>query len=326
MHKTIIMGPLAIPLIQAGTSLLNAGSQGMQNAANRRFSEKMYNQQRADALSDRDFENFYNSPAEQMKRLEAGGLNPNLVYGNGANTATVSTRQSNYSQPQTKAPELSGIGEGIMSFFKIMQMQAETDRIKAAADLTREQTKIVPAQGENIQATTANTQANTARTGVLTNAEKLQLDTATQLQPVTIETAKATLDQKKADIANTLANTTATLDANERAKLTNAQNLQKGVEEILNLRLSRAKTEAEINHINQTIANLKNSNVLQELDIALKRVGVQPSDNIVFRVIGQALNTVDPGITIQKMINQVKSVPAGTKATEVLKRILGWNF
>ena len=30
--------------------------------------------------------NDYNSPLKQMERLKAGGLNPNLVYGNGATT------------------------------------------------------------------------------------------------------------------------------------------------------------------------------------------------------------------------------------------------
>lgn len=36
-------------------------------------------------------ENEYNSPLEQMKRLEAAGLNPNLVYGNGATTLSASS-------------------------------------------------------------------------------------------------------------------------------------------------------------------------------------------------------------------------------------------
>ncbi|AXH73594.1 MAG: DNA pilot protein [Microviridae sp.] len=46
-----------------------------QNAADRQFQEEMWNKT-----------NAYNSPEQQMARLKAAGLNPNLVYGNGATT------------------------------------------------------------------------------------------------------------------------------------------------------------------------------------------------------------------------------------------------
>ena len=48
------------------------------------------------AIEDRDFENAYNHPKQQMQRLKEAGLNPNLVYGNGAtqgNSAGISETQ-----------------------------------------------------------------------------------------------------------------------------------------------------------------------------------------------------------------------------------------
>lgn len=48
------------------------------------FENRRYNKQRSDMLADRDYQNQYNSPVAQMERLKEAGLNPNLVYGNGA--------------------------------------------------------------------------------------------------------------------------------------------------------------------------------------------------------------------------------------------------
>lgn len=48
------------------------------------FENRRYNKQRSDMLADRDYQNQYNSPVAQMQRLKEAGLNPNLVYGNGA--------------------------------------------------------------------------------------------------------------------------------------------------------------------------------------------------------------------------------------------------
>lgn len=54
------------------------------------------NKMRKWAIEDRDFENAYNHPKQQMQRLKEAGLNPNLVYGNGAtqgNSAGISETQ-----------------------------------------------------------------------------------------------------------------------------------------------------------------------------------------------------------------------------------------
>lgn len=48
-------------------------------------------------------ENAYNDPAAQMQRLQAAGLNPNLVYGNGSATTTAAT-SPRYSAAKYEAP------------------------------------------------------------------------------------------------------------------------------------------------------------------------------------------------------------------------------
>jgi hypothetical protein len=60
----------------------------------RHHAKKDYERMRKDALSDFHMANAYNSPAEQMNRLREAGLNPNLVYGKGADMAAVQMRGS----------------------------------------------------------------------------------------------------------------------------------------------------------------------------------------------------------------------------------------
>ena len=85
----MILPAAAIPaaVTAAGQVLgtgINAIAQGKMNKKTRQWNEKMYAQQRTDALADWNMQNAYNSPEQQMQRLRDAGLNPNLVYGNGA--------------------------------------------------------------------------------------------------------------------------------------------------------------------------------------------------------------------------------------------------
>ena len=83
--KFLIMGllsivPSAVSAVgNIGSSLISAGSANKTNDANMKLAQYQYEQN----LAQWNRENEYNSPKEQMARLAAAGLNPNLVYGNG---------------------------------------------------------------------------------------------------------------------------------------------------------------------------------------------------------------------------------------------------
>jgi len=77
--------------------------------------------------------NLYNSPAQQMQRLKAAGLNPNLVYGNGSVVGNTSTQTPKYQQydPQVRhAPiQLPDLG-GILSQFQDLKIKsAQADNL-----------------------------------------------------------------------------------------------------------------------------------------------------------------------------------------------------
>lgn len=59
-------------------------AQKAENEAARRWSEKMYQQQTADARQNVANERVYNSPSAVRSRMAAAGLNPDMMYGNGA--------------------------------------------------------------------------------------------------------------------------------------------------------------------------------------------------------------------------------------------------
>ena len=67
-------------ILAAGIGALGSIAGGVINAfSNQRAADKQYDYQKD--LIER--QNVYNSPANQMKRLQEAGLNPNLVYGGG---------------------------------------------------------------------------------------------------------------------------------------------------------------------------------------------------------------------------------------------------
>lgn len=131
------------PLIAAGASLVgqaaSAYSAGRMNKRAEKFARESQARQRQEALSDWHMQNAYNDPSAQMKRLDDAGLNPNLVYGNGAaaQTAQSAPRQSDTSQPNYETPKMD-LGSVAFQAMQAQQLQAniartnaETERIQA---------------------------------------------------------------------------------------------------------------------------------------------------------------------------------------------------
>lgn len=126
--------PLLIPLIAAGASIagqgINAIAQGSMNRKTRQFSEKMYNRQRQDSLSDWAMQNEYNSPQAQMERLRNADLNPNMVYGTGA-VANNSSAPRGASAPNwsPQAPQFSP-SQSLEAFTNTRVQQAQYDNLR----------------------------------------------------------------------------------------------------------------------------------------------------------------------------------------------------
>ncbi|AXH77878.1 MAG: DNA pilot protein [Microviridae sp.] len=271
--------PLLAPLIGAGASLIGSGinalSQSSTNKSQERFSREMYERQRSDALADSAFQNKYNSPAEQMARMKAAGLNTNLIYGQGSQAAGQAAAVRSSSPPgyNPQAPKFdaSGVQVALMQMYDLQKTQAETNKIDAMTRLLKEQEGFPTAQKSLTNANTDNA--------------KFQLSKGQQILPLSLEAMQS-------QIAKTNADTAFTMDSNERAAALNAQTIRKGVQEIINLRSQNAKTTAEIDNVKQMTENLKTTNALQQFEQRLNEAGTTKGDALWFRMWMQFLKAL----------------------------------
>lgn len=116
-------------------SAMNARSQRKINEQNIRYAQEAYNRERQDAIADWHMQNAYNDPSQQMARLKNAGLNPNLVYGHGADAQMAAPVKPTKQQlPDLKAIDYGGI---VSNAIGSMQAMANIKRTEAETDLIR---------------------------------------------------------------------------------------------------------------------------------------------------------------------------------------------
>lgn len=292
-------GPLTIPLIMAGSSLLGQGigaaSTASINKKTRKWNEKMHALQRGESLADFAMQNQYNHPSSQMARLREAGLNPNLIYGEGAvanNAGQIKAAPVESWDPKPTQIDIgSAAGAGISAYYDSQVKQATIDNL-------RSQNTVIEQDGLLKAAQTIATTLAGQSTAQSIDVSKFDLSQKQRL---------ADIHAKAAELANakTMADTQYTLDENERKAAMQQPSLTIAAETILNMRLSRAKTDAEINHINQQIKNLKQDEELKTLDVELRRMGINPGDPMYFRILGRILNEAKTTNDIKKTLDDV---------------------
>lgn len=284
---------------QVASSAINYASAAAANRKGRKWALEMYNRQRADALTDWNMQNEYNSPAAQMARLKAGGLNPNLVYGDGANSPSVAIRSSSADsgyKPDAPRMDVSGAANSMLAAVGLRNTEAQTDNLKTQNELIKQQI--------------LNTAANTQNVGQQTATSEFNLSQLKAKAVTDIELLKSTLEKSQADVEYTKAQnvrsgiaTEIALRQDERNALINNQTLQKGIEEILNLRATRAATDTQRKHAAQSIINLKTDNRLKELDEILKKAGIQPHDPAYIRMGKKLIDALPSPKRFKKMVD-----------------------
>lgn len=99
-------------------------AQKQANRENLNFQREMWNKQ-----------NEYNTPLNQRKRLEAGGLNPNLVYGNGSVSNTADSAGTPNVRPLDGFEQMAqGVSGGISTYFNTKLQQAQYDNLQKDID------------------------------------------------------------------------------------------------------------------------------------------------------------------------------------------------
>lgn len=284
------MGPLVLPLIAAGASLagsaINAGSQSRTNQSQLSYSREMYDKQRADALADWNRQNQYNSPKEQMMRFKEAGLNPNLIYGQQTQSPVVRTSSvEGYSPraPQVDLGNAAAMGlQGLSTYQDTRLKDVQTDLVKEQIKnaSTDNMLKQLDWAEKNIKLPYAQTMAEQNASAIkIQNDQRLQdLQFGSQMNPIKLETGQYQLNNLITDLAT----------------------------KVQSMNLSKAHEALAY----QTIKNLKKEGVLKDLDKNLKSQGIQPNDNVVFRILTQA---VTQGKGIEWIKDQMKNLSSWLK-------------
>lgn len=279
--------PWVIPAAQTGGDLLsqgiNAVVQNRQNKKQREWAEYMYNKQRSDNLADWAMVNEYNSPASQMQRYKDARLNPNLIYGQTNEAPVVKSAEPGSWNPQAPRFNIGGaIMNGLDTF---LNLQAKTAQI----DLVKEQQTVAQTEALLKRAQTYSVLQGT-------EVSKFDLGVKQDLRANTLEVAKANLQQMLATLDKTKADTFVNLDRNEREAALHAPTFAKAVEEVLYLRAQRARTNADRQQILQAIENMKKDGTLKDLEINMRRLGINPNDPTWQRMLAQFVSGIVPSV------------------------------
>lgn len=127
-----------IPAIIGGAASLLGGI--MQGVSNRRAEKRanQWNTYMSNLQYSRDKEmwdkaNEYNSPSEQMRRLQQAGINPNVVYGGGNTTGNATATLPKYQAPgivQNELPIKDSVLNMLGQYQDMSLRQAQTDNVK----------------------------------------------------------------------------------------------------------------------------------------------------------------------------------------------------
>lgn len=259
---------LLVPGLGVAGQVLGAVAQGTANRAQRRYNDRVAWRERVWALEDWNRQNEYNSPAAQMARLKAAGLNPNLVYGHGADAQSGQMpRGVNSNSYSPQAPRFDLLGPA-MAHFQIKAMQKEYE-LKDA--------QIATAWSD---ASLRNAQILATLQGV--EGAKFQLSQNERLADTTYNTAQAHLNRLQTE-------TEIMLSRNEREIAMNASNLREAAARITSMRIQNAKTQQEKKNLELMLKNIEQDTRLKKADADLREKGIYPGDPTWLRTLAQYL-------------------------------------
>ena len=258
--------------ISGGAQLLgqgiNAYSVSQTNQSQQNYNTRMYNTQRQDSLSDWYRMNEYNSPEAQMRRLRQAGLNPNLVYGQGAvansSQPIRSSSPGNYS-PQPIRVDLSAIGDSINMYQDITTRKLQNSNLQKQNELM-EQNKLLAAAKTAVELEKAGyypSLTDIAKekkwlTMAQTFGEENKLTDWKNTHLISYDIMKQKLTNMKQDLATSIANQTKTNAQTNEINTLLPTRLQNNIEDILLKKSTITKNRAELQKIGATILQLQN--------------------------------------------------------------------
>ncbi len=238
-------------IISGGASLASDyfgnKSTNKQNRLSEQYADRTYNKERKDALTDWHRQNDYNDPASAMKRLQAAGLNKNLVAGASSGGGQASPVKSVDTQSgqfrESKFEGLKQAGGAVGNFYDTKIKQAQVDNLKTQNTVNME--------------TAALKKAQTLNTLTQNNTGKFDLGLKSQLRTISADAAAERLRQ-------ITANTESTIQTRR----------YQGVNQDINYKQKE-----------ETIKGTTLSNEIKSFEVQLNKMGIQKGGNLYDRLM-----------------------------------------
>jgi len=258
------ISPGAAGLITAPIGgFLSAMNTAFENRQSRKWSEQMYDRQTQDNLEYWHMQNAYNSPQEQMKRFQAAGLNPNLIYsqGNPGNAIQLSS-------PDPKRPQ-----------FESSRFDAGLGNVPPALEQMYN-LEIKKAQLDNMSWQNDNLQKDAEMKTIQMDRARLdyQLD------------KMYSGDYRRESLRGRTITNDNMISENVRREVALSTTVSEAAERILNMQQGRERTDWEIKKTQETIKLMKQDGRLREFEIMLNRSGVTRQDELWQRLVAAFLS------------------------------------
>lgn len=175
----------------AASTAIGAGSNWVNSKGNLKRNLRLADFQNEKNIENWNAQNAYNSPEAQMARLKKAGLNPNLVYGNGTvanNSSGLPPYQSPSGNYEIQTPPIDSLMTTLSKHQAIKNQKIQNDNVKANTLATQQK-----ARNDAIRSDILGYQAEQA--GV-------NLDQSKSIFPYTLEGKKANIAQTKAQTEN----------------------------------------------------------------------------------------------------------------------------
>jgi len=263
--------------VPSNADMVNMTSDMGGNLLSMIWQRRQYERQRRDALDFWNKQNEYNAPVNQMARLRAAGLNPNLMYGQGnvGNSQAIDVPDT---QPLNfRSPRVEGSNDALQALLGV-------------ADL-----RIKNAQATNLETSTENIRQE----GILKSwlARRAGLDYSLEE-----ELYQTNADARRAGLEKTKVETDLMINRDVREAIQLSSNISEAAERILSMRdqratneVMRAQSRAETARIRENIRLLEKEGILKNFDIELRRQGIMPNDPLWARYSAMFLSDIVDG-------------------------------
>lgn len=226
-------------------------------------------------------QNEYNSPEAMMQRFQKAGLNPNLIYGKGATTEAGPIRSTDVKQWSPKAIETdlgATAGGAINTYYDVQVKKQQLNNMAAQNTLLVQQANLAAANVLNRTADTKN--------------RDFDLMMKNTLKQNSLDMQQKMLDRITQEIDLGLQRNEREILQNNMNMRTGEANLEKTAKEITTMRINNAKTEQERNNLKAALKNIINSDTLQNIEIRLRKQGINPNDKLWERVLSDYLEPI----------------------------------